>query len=282
MPVWLKRLAAVLVFWSYVWLLCTWAVPLFHPVAQNGGQQHSAQYEPNKTDPPGEPSGEAFWVRLATDPVAFFTAWVAGFTLVLGGSTLLLWWETRRGGQTTDRLARAAELSAKAAIGVELPILRAEPPELHETEGTIGAFGSRPLTMSPTEFCFVPSIVFENFGRTNAFIEAIRIGWDVCAKLPIVPEYRHAEKEIGLPILVPLNSDRTLIPRHTITLSREQIDRIDGREAFLWFFVEYAYSDFLREPHTARFCWRWDCPDGVGNHYLAATGDPPEAYTRHT
>lgn len=223
----------------------------------------------------------------AEQQIATYTLWLMIFTGILGASTILLWWETKQGGRVTDRLAKAAELSAKAAIGVDLPVIRAWSPDLSGLDREVpdvGSIGSIILDLSPTPFCYVPTIKFQNFGRTNAFLESIRIGWDVCRALPPEPIYRASVTPRGSPIGLANDEDGEEIdtPRHTIRLSREQIEQIDAREAFLWFFAEYAYVDFMRVRHEARFCWQWACPDGVGVHYLAAVGHPPETYTRHT
>lgn len=285
MRIWLQRITALVLFWSYVWLVVLSSGPLFHPLTQEQSQGNPQYQQANGGGDLKESLGETFWVRLTTDPVAFFTAVLAAFTIVLGGSTILLWWETRKGGEINRRMAAAAELSARAAIGIELPIIRAFSPDLNAVDAPvppIGPVASTPLTLSPSAFCYVPEIKFQNFGRTNAFVDSLRIGWEVCRNMYREPLYRFTIVPRGLPICLPGEPAEGMeTPSHTIVLTKDQVDAIDAREVFLWFFVEYRYADFLGSDHVARFCWQWACPEGVGDHYLAAVGNPPEGYTRH-
>jgi hypothetical protein len=59
---------------------------------------------------------ERFWKWTTHDPVAFYTSLLALFTLILGASTVLLWWETR---QIRSSAAEDTRTLQRAYVSVE-------------------------------------------------------------------------------------------------------------------------------------------------------------------
>jgi hypothetical protein len=89
--------------------------------------------------------------------------------------------------EATHKAAEAAELSARAAIGIELPVIRAITTDLIYTDKLIsseGPYGGIVNDRSPTKYSAIGYIRFENHGRTPAFPEKISVGWKVAEKLP--------------------------------------------------------------------------------------------------
>jgi hypothetical protein len=107
--------------------------------SSEGSQKHSDVLTPKDID----------------DRLARYTLWLVVFTAVLAASTILLWIETRRAGkrqshdmeasvrvanrsaQAAEGAANAADLSAKAALRVEQPILTARDPGLISISGNV-------------------------------------------------------------------------------------------------------------------------------------------------
>src|SRR5687768_7316381 len=73
-----------------------------YDAAQWAAQKHVCQYSPLR----------CFWNWTTHDPVAFYTSLLALFTLVLGGSTIGLWVQTKKA-------ANAAKLAAEHIPTVE-------------------------------------------------------------------------------------------------------------------------------------------------------------------
>lgn len=193
--------------------------------------------------------------------------------------------EAKTAADAAAKSANAADLSARAVIRIELPIIRAYGPELIDVNRPIPREGPIVGTvndLTPGTFSNVNSIEFRNNGRTPALLSSIKIGWQITKNLPPVPTYSHSET-LNKGQIIKADSEETIeLPRHTITLTQDQIDAVIAKTVYCWFFVSLSYSDFMDDLHEARFCWRWGCPDGAGIHYFASDGNPPVDYTRKT
>jgi hypothetical protein len=215
---------------------------------------------------------------------------VAIFTFTLWRSTHLLWRETRDAGETNKKIALAAERSAKAAIGIELPIIRqfdwpelvhlSKPVPEDRTYASLRVDGGRPQRYSTLH-----TIDVWNAGRTSAIATALRIGWDVCVRLPEEPRYRHTE---GYPGGITIRAGQeggahALDPgRFTIELSDAEIADIASDKRWFWLFIDIEFVDFIQEVHHARMCWRWDTFGVNIGQYFPNVVDAPEAYTKQT
>ena len=234
-----------------------------------------------------------FWAYVTPEQVT------AVFTIVLGLSTIGLWIATKRlsafaAQQANDmktsleiakESADAAALSAKAAIGVELPVIRADGPELLDLDKPMpesGPYAGAHVELIPGKYSAVPDIEFRNEGRTQAFLLRVRIGWEVNERLPRVPEFRMA-KEFGPgESIFSQSTIRIDCPYHTIQMDQDQINSLIEKRRRFWFFVSIEYEDFIGVKHDARFCWRWGCPDGVGVHFFFNDADVPRSYFQKT
>jgi len=177
--------------------------------------------------------------------------------------------------------ADAATLSAKAAIGMELPVIRA-----NQFPGLINV-GVRPAAgqpyrgggvftqNAPGQFSVVSSIEFTNHGRTPAFPIKMMVGWKVAKSLPEEPDYFHEIMSSPTAIINPEAMFSASARIVVVELSPEQREKLSKQTAFIWLYVSLHYRDFLNLPHEARFCWRKT--GGFGTE-----GDPPAAYTAHS
>lgn len=120
-------------------------------------------------------SGETFWQRTFTDPVAFYTLVLAGFTVVLALSTIMLWWQTRRLAQGAEEQTRMtvkniqatremASAAKKSAIVAETDLYVARRAYII-AEG-IGLAPDRNAAGDITQFSV--RVVWKNAGQTPA------------------------------------------------------------------------------------------------------------------
>jgi hypothetical protein len=127
------------------------------------------------------------------------------WTMIFTGATacvaflqmLLFVWKLRlmrHSVNDSTKAANAAERSARAAIAMELPVIRMIPPEdLVATDVLIGGEGSYGGIVNdgpPTRFSAIGRFEVQNHGRTSAFPAIFSIGWAVTAKLPETPNYK--------------------------------------------------------------------------------------------
>jgi hypothetical protein len=240
---------------------------------------------------------------------AIATAFIAWFTLSLRQSTDKLWDAgerqlkllaassaaqssdmqnslgiANRSAKATEEAAKASTISAKAIIGVELPIVSIAKLEMHRAEGISGQIIGGEV---PEEFTLV--VDFKNRGRTAAELQSLTIQCEIIRALPDTPIYKFNCKYPFSPgIYMEANK---LLPtgngRFPVKLLPGQVSALEEESAFLWVFGFLAYADFMGEPHQSPFCARWlrygmkaDKSWGpVGFIYDSST---PAAYTRQT
>lgn len=232
---------------------------------------------------------EKFW----TDPTATFTGALAILTLALVvvgtvQSTLILRAEklTRKALKSSRRQAKAARKAANAAIAIELPILRAlAPDDLLDVANIPPEFGPFAGTVNdgiPGRFSVVDAVKFNNGGRTHAYPVKVALGWSIAPELPPEPAYRRTiESAPGAAFPPEVSTTLTTVPV-CIEASEGEIAAMAAGEASLWFYGKLDYLDFLDRPHSHRFCWKWDRPDGVGMYWFTKARDAPATYTQKT
>jgi hypothetical protein len=187
--------------------------------------------------------------------------------------------------QAAISAARAAELNARAAIGIELPVVRAAVPEdLLSTDQLIGdnePYGGGVNDGPPSKYSAVHSIEFSNDGRTAAFLSRLSVGWATCKTLPATPVYWRSDRLSHAAVIMPGGTFRTGLD-YGIELSDDELKATQQDEAWLWFYGALEYNDFLGDKRQARFCWRFANrnPEGGKFYYFSSDGDPPEEYTR--
>lgn len=100
-------------FWLFVVLPFLYGVP-----------RHSQDQTSNRCSSE-EGKNYGFWEKADCDPTAYFTLWLVGFTGVLAGSTVGLWFATfllyRAGEKQLGLLKRSADISERALTELEAP-----------------------------------------------------------------------------------------------------------------------------------------------------------------
>jgi hypothetical protein len=226
-------------------------VPAFSQREQSNQQQQSAnatnhEAAPNSTDE-----------RLAN-----YTWWLAVLTGVLAASTVGLWIGSWRSGvkqsrdmiasiNVADRAAKAAELNAKAAINVELPVVALDTMRLYRTAGVTGNVVGHPGELTE------PRITFKNHGRTAAELIALCVEWAVENKLPEIPIYKTSFPYVPGTFLVPDGAFPAALNNYVIRLKPDEITATEEESKHLWVFGYLDYRDFIGNPHQMRFCAKW-------------------------
>lgn len=249
-------------------------------------KQEVSQYTPNKEDENNFPR-ESFWQRTTNDPTALFTFWLALFTAGLTISTVGLWAVTyltlRHARQDAARQARdteksldasvkaanAADLSARAAVGLQAAIIRMEPDDIGY------------LTTGDGCSVHIDTLKFFNIGGSKAFPIDIRYGFFFGDELPGDPEYTGVHVLKPNSVLEP-HGPTSAMTEHTRQVSAQVPDdaynQIRHDKKKLWFFCVLAYLDFINERREIGFCWHRIETIG-GGKWIA---DPTQAYNRKT
>jgi len=215
-------------------------------------------------------------------PTDFLLALFSGLLTLF---TWRVWVSTNRLFQVTKAAADAADQTARAAIGIELPILRVHGipialAGIEEGTDLSTNYSSVPLDGFPGRHSVVSDITVKNFGRTHAFPIEIALGYAVTNSLSAGPAYRQILKPpVGS--VIPPNETVTMPIHFGIHLSAKEEAAVQSKRTPLWFYFSVAYRDFMDKRREARFCYQWARPDNAGAFYFAE-GDAPIAYTLHT
>lgn len=244
-------------------------------------------YEPSKRDAVQEANNqsEAKAVDiLSSERVAYYTKVLAIFTGILSAFGLLQIWFVVRADRTASVTAKAAKLSADAAVAIELPFIRVNAPDeltkVETIEDDTGGLIWDVETPALPEFSRLYEIEFRNIGRTTAAPIKLELGWKVA--LPLTPEqpvYTWSRR-CGHGTVLPSDNQpyKLECTEFCIVLTAHEREMIFANKSALWVFGALTYLDFLEESRTVRFCWRWGCPDGVGLYYFYTDEQTPAQY----
>jgi hypothetical protein len=267
--------------------------PASHKLAQaedDSGKSHPGvakaiqKVAPDQSNHADQDSSTKNWSKIFLDHLPDW--FVALFTAVLSIFTGLLWWSTNKLWKAGERqigaalkAATAADLSARAAIGIELPIIRIVPDELGS--------GSRRDGDEMIVSYSVHGVTFVNLGRTKAFPIEIKSGMTCGSKLPDTPNY--TEVDTFLPNIF-FEADPEITPRKTffecsVIIHDGDADRVYKGEIGLWFYCCLTYDDFMQTRRTVAFCWQWTRPgikqawrpDGTPAYNQKTQSDPSQA-----
>jgi hypothetical protein len=208
------------------------------------------------------------------------THYLVGATIalaVIGFLQLLVFgWQGIQLGRTvkaTKEAAHAAGLSARAAIAIDLPIIRIDPDSLH--------YGKDRDGQNPeTYYCSIRCLDFSNLGRTKAFPIEVQCGWFIGTKLPAEPTYIFTKPfPLGAIFEPEQDTIRELnIFEFMFETKPGLYDRLRDKTESLWFFCSFAYLDFMKNRHDEGFCWERYETFGTGGFRR----DPTPAYNRKT
>jgi hypothetical protein len=201
-------------------------------------------------------------------------SYVALFTGLLFVSTTALWWSTRKLWKAGDaqiaiakQAADAAVLNAKAAIGVELPIIIFEL-ELHRESGTTGIVTDAPGKLS------ILKILYKNMGRSAAEMLRLCVEWRV---IDILPERAVFERMIDF---APGSMLDSAVAEQTIPMELQgaEVAAIKNKTKSLWVYGFLRYKDFIGDQHQTPYCARWD----LGTKRFIYDPNIPSTYIQKT
>lgn len=221
---------------------------------------------------------QTFWLGIAM-------ACIAIFQLALFAVQLRM---MQRNISDTASAAKAAELNAKAAIGLELPFIRAFPSDLLGMDQPIpaeGPYGGYVNDGPPVAHNALGPIQISNLGRTPAYSLTVSFGWMVTQALPDNPPAFRRKIRMNHNVVLAAGAETNLDSDLYIALSEEDVKAAEQEEKWLWIFGEIEFHDFMDQRQIARFCWRFanrNPPDMQKLFYLSSDGDPPIAYTLRT
>lgn len=196
--------------------------------------------------------------------------------------------ETRKLARDSKSSSDATALMAKAAIGVELPIVQASwgRTDVVQTREMVienGPYGGtvldRPYVI---KYIAIGDFFFRNFGKTIAIPHRLRVGFMFARELPPEPAFISEHAFDAGAIISPEPQSNAFRANYVIgiSISEDSAQKWVKDEVFLWLYSELTYSDFLGEMRTKRFCVRWaDRPAGSGMYHFASDWNPPESYT---
>ena len=196
---------------------------------------------------------------------AVSTLFIAAFTIILGLFTISLAGSTRIA-------AKAAALGTKAAIALELPLIRANAAKL-------GTGDVQTATGANRNVCSVNQLFFYNHGRTKASLIEVQIGLTIGDRLPKEPVYLHKKPFPPNVVLEEPNGVvEAVLHQYDFDAPPDLYDRLRNRTTNLWFYCNLVYLDFMDIRREAGFCWKQYETSGTG----VLRPDATPAYNRKT
>ncbi|MGA7384755.1 MAG: hypothetical protein WBW81_08730 [Methylocella sp.] len=156
----LKALEIVAVLCAAVFAVALFCLIILYssqPSSEPKQQQSSEKYETGQNK---RELRESFWQRTTQDPIAFFTLWLAIFTMILSAVAVLQIKFLVRGEGIADKTAQAAKDSADVAkrtfTELERPYIFIDPPK----------FVPSPINGNPANVQYL----LKNYGRTPGIL----------------------------------------------------------------------------------------------------------------
>lgn len=253
----LRRVATVVVFWSYVWLFLSTAAPLLHPDGDASRQQPSSDQQQHIDQPVGAIDGFLSW---------FFKDAITTYTLVLTVATGALWRETRRSAIRGEAAQRALER-----------------PQIFVSVGAPGlAENNRAMTV---DFGNDFELIVSNYGRTVASITEMRLTFDhrigrqnTDVPPPINPAIREGEGWDELPTGIISAPDRPFRPtRALFHILDQDVWSADVVDVHVWCIGWVRYIDVFNHRYITGFCFAFD---RAGGRWVARGNNRDYNYSR--
>lgn len=210
------------------------------------------------------------------DTLARYTWWLTVCTAGVGLATVALCIATiglyvtgEKQTRVALKAANAAELNARAAVAVELPIIRM-------TAGMVGYGNDQDKKGKKRYVAWVSSLKLSNQGRTKAFPVELHLGCTIGDDLPRTPTYTFTKVFPVDAILDPEKAEEIELAEFDFETSLQTFELLQFRGTDLWFYCNLIYQDFMNERHEAGFCWKQH--ETIGPGILVADATP--AYNR--
>src|ERR1700733_2607837 len=181
---------------------------------------------------------------IPSDPnwvIAIFTivlAFAAIFQII---AAFLQWNAMSKQNEVALIAAEAARLSARAAVGVELPRVFLSKCEFAESDKPSEAQLQYPEL----------EMAVSNYGRTPAF--PIEVSIEIVCGAALPPEPRYSRTDPFPTGSVIRDQPYRLIPLAP-HFSAEDAIAVASEKKFIWVYGYVAYKDFLNDEHKCRFC----------------------------
>jgi hypothetical protein len=188
----------------------------------------------------------SLWVP--TDSVGLYTLVLAVFTGLLVVVSTGQGYFLIRSDKTARITANAADLSARAAIAIELPIITAEPDHF--------GWGQRRIGNAHAIASFsVDRIIFFNSGRTKAVPLELLLGYSVGNDLPGEPLY-NVSRPFSIDSLIETEPFAKQLRDLDFDIGPNVYSELRVPTTKLWFYCKLVYLDFMQTRHEVGFCWR--------------------------
>jgi hypothetical protein len=234
-------------------------------------QHHSSALTENSEQDSKEKADEALarytlWLTVFTGVLAFAT-------VGLGIATVGLYVTGEKQIEAVIKSANAADLSARAAIAIELPVIRTN-------VGKLGWGDTQDEAGRKRHFVYIDDLFFSNLGRTQAFPTEVECGCTFGEILAGVPTYTCKKILSTNTIFKPEteNSYEVSMREFEFDVPADAYDRIRSQSAEMWVYCNLIYLDFMQNRHESAFCWRRY--QGIGPGRFIAESKP--AYNRKT
>jgi hypothetical protein len=221
-------------------------------------------------------------LALFTKGLFFATAFLVLATIGLGIVAILQSRDLKRSTAAAESAAQAANLSAKAGISVELPIVKLNRLTLLKLSpgGMSPAIAGQMLPVASRLM-----IDFKNAGRTAAEATTQCVEWRVADKLPETPVYERFFPYAPSAFFPPDDADPIVaLQNYDIVLTPDQLSAISEKRAFLWVYGYVAFRDILTGGHHEfRYCAKWQTfreAPGAPAGFLHDSETPAEYTTR--
>lgn len=189
----------------------------------------------------------SIWDSTWDEPVVFYAFVLAVLTGVLALVSFVQGIFLFRADKTARISAEAANRSARAAIGIKLPIIRVKLDSLSLGKTSDG------------EDVSVYQAFIYNLGETKAFPVEILYGFTIGDVLPARAAYQFLAKFSINEIIEPkpnIETPTSIQLPMSAPLKSGDSQKISAGN-YLWFFGHLRYRDFMDEMRTQGFCFRW-------------------------
>lgn len=223
------------------------------------------------------------------------TVWLNTIQIIAGIVTVGLLFLTlhysRKATNAAEVAAKAADLSAKASIGIKLPIVRCDAPRIWGVKDIFSQGGVGVSNLFTYDVHKVFNLEFRNRGETPFYPFEVGLGWLVTDQpavelevLPPEPTYTDIHSVSTETVVAEYYNFPT---RGTFALRTEDSafkQSLNSHDKNVRVLAYIKYLDFLETEHEARFCWLWHGSSRDGNQQAGLEPDNqvPANYVRKT
>jgi hypothetical protein len=181
----------------------------------------------------------------------------------------------------TETAAKSAERQSKAAIAVELPIVRVINLKLAEFDDSGKAIeGNDPVAAGDLPGIYHIFLAFKNAGRSIAHVNKISVNHVLAIKLPDEPTYS-AWAKLAFDVEQQGNAWYHWFLT-SIKLSKDERERLVIGGTNLWVYGFMAFTDFMGDPHESRFVGLWNANQRPPMANGVIFGFGPQQYATNT